>query len=71
MKGKEKNSKWSLRAKRVDLLLVFNIASFNTLWLIGETKTKDNLLLTRTQEIISIHPTRQLYFITLAWTPIL
>lgn len=35
MKGKEKNSKWSLRAKGVDLLLVFNI-SFNTLWLIGE-----------------------------------
>lgn len=33
MKGKEKNSKWLLREKKVDpiLVLVFKIASFNTM----------------------------------------
>lgn len=31
MRGKEKNSKWSLRVKKVDSTLAFNIASFNAL----------------------------------------
>lgn len=39
--------------KKVDLIGVFNIASFNTL--IGKKNPKDNLQLTRTQEIISIY----------------
>lgn len=38
MKGKEKNVKWSLRVKKIDLIGVFDIALFNTL--IGKKKQR-------------------------------
>lgn len=69
MKGKEKNVKWSLRVKKIDLIGVFDIALFNTLigkknkgWFTAHKDTRNNFY---------IHSTRQLYFITLAWAPIL
>lgn len=69
MKRKEKNFKGSWRVKKGWLNISFYIASFNTL--IGKKKKQRIIYCSHGHNNFYIHSTRQLYFITLAWAPIL